>query len=456
MPEHWQRIRPILESALELEPESRPAYVDSACAGDDGLRRELLSLLAVQSKNDHFLEEPAFELLRDDVAQVSLAPGTKLGEYEVQSVLGVGGMGEVYRARDPRLKRDVAIKILPSLVSADPDRLYRFKKEAQAAAALSHPHICTVYDIGDYHGQPFFVMELLDGQSLNERISGKPIPISELVDLAVQTSDALRAAHDKGIIHRDIKPANIFVSINRQIKILDFGLAKLVEKRRSATSASMSEAEIITASVLGTRWELMGTPAYLSPEQARCEEVDARTDIFSFGLLLYEMATGQRAFRGQTSGDLINAILHETPVKPSILNPAVPSGLERIILRGLEKVPSARYQSGSELLRDLQAFQKAQQHRKVWVTRVGVAAATLLLSTAVIVGINLSKSSINEAPDIIQRQVTSNPVNNAVYMAAISADGKQVAYTDLRGVHVRAIDTGEVHDIAIPPGLCFR
>jgi len=456
-PAQWQKVRPILESALELKPESRPAYVDSACSGDDGLRREVLSLLEDEKQSDHFLEEPAFELVRNVVAQLSLPPGTKLGEYELESVLGAGGMGEVYRARDPRLKRDVAIKILPSLVSADPDRLHRFKKEAQAAAALSHPHICTVYDIGDYHGQPFFVMELLEGQSLAERISGKPIPISELVVLAVQVCDAMRAAHDKGIIHRDIKPANIFLSANRQIKILDFGLAKLVEERRSAlTAASMSEAETITGSLPATGCGLMGTPAYLSPEQARGEEVDARTDVFSFGLVLYEMATRQRAFRGQTTGDLINAILYESPVKPSTLNPDVSANLEAIILRALEKAPSARYQSASELLHDLDEFQKAQQHRKAWTTWAAVAAATLLLSTAIVVGILLSKSSVNEAPDIIQRQVTSNPVNDSVYMAAISADGKQLAYTDLRGVHVRALDTGEVHEVSIPPGLCFR
>jgi serine/threonine protein kinase len=219
----------------------------------------------------------------------------------------------------------------------------------------------------------------------------------------------------------------------------------------------MTEAEIIASAMTRTRMgRLVGTPAYLSPEQARGEEVDARTDIFSLGLVLYEMATGHPTFRGQTSGELINAILHETPVKPSTLNPAVSSSLERIILKALGKTRNARYQSVSELLHDLNEFQKAKQRRVVWMTRVAVAAATLVLSTAAVVWIILSKSTVSEAPDIIQRQVTSNPVNDSVYMAAISGDGKQVAYTDLRGVHVRALDTGEVYDISVPPGLCFR
>src|SRR5262249_54298950 len=431
--------------------QQRSGFLAEACLDDPALRQEVESFLAL---DDH---EVPNGTLGSAASRVALPPGTRLGEYEVQSLLGAGGMGGVYRARDPRLCRHVAIKVLPLLVANDPDRLRRFEQEARAAAALNHPHICTVHDIGEYHGQPFFVMELLEGQSLNERIAGKPIPISDLIDLALQTCDALKAAHDKGIIHRDIKPANIFLSTNGQIKILDFGLAKLVEERRSAASAaSTSEAEISGGSLPGTRWGLLGTPAYLSPEQARGEKVDARTDIFSFGLLLYEMATGQRAFRGHTSEDLMEAILHETPVKPSILNPEVSSGLEKIILRALEKEASARYQSLSELLHDLRSFQKIQQPRKLWVTRVAVAAAALVLSTAVVVGILFSRNSVNEAPDIIQRQVTSNPVNDAVYMGAISADGKQVAYTDLHGVHVRTLDTGEVHDIPIPPGLCFR
>jgi len=450
--ERWQQIKVVLYDALETPPEQRSAFLARVCSDDRGMRQEVESFLAMGD------EQARSSFLQSSEIHVSLSPGTKLGEYEVQSLLGVGGMGEVYRARDPRLMRDVAIKVLPSLVSDDLDWLRRFEQEAQAAAALNHPRICTVHDVGDYGGQPFFVMELLEGRSLNERIADKAIPTPELVDLAVQTCDALQAAHDKGIIHRDIKPANIFLSTSGQIKILDFGLAKLVEERHSATiDGGTPEAEIVASRILATRCgRLMGTPAYLSPEQARGEEVDARTDIFSFGLVLYEMATGHPAFRGQTSGELINAILHKTPVKPSTLNPAVPGSLERIILKALDKTRTARYQSASELLNDLNEFQKATQRRTVWRIRVAVTAITLVLSTAVVVWAILSKSTVTEAPDIIQRQVTSNPVNDSVYVAAISADGKQVAYTDLHGVHVRALDSGQVSDVPILPGLCFR
>lgn len=199
----------------------------------------------------------------------------------------------------------------------------------------------------------------------------------------------------------------------------------------------------------------MGTPAYLSPEQARSEEVDARTDIFSFGLVLYEMATGRPTFRGQTSGELISAILHETPAKPSTVNPAVPSSLERIILKALEKERKTRYQSAEELLGDLTAFQRAKHLRALWTSRIALVAAALAISVAVVIAV-VSKRFTSEVPDIVQTQITSNLANDSVYIAAISSDGKEVAYTDLRGVHVRALDTGEVYDISVPPGLCFR
>ncbi len=309
-------VERIYLSASELEPRERKAYLDRACGSDDALRHEVELLL-------DFLEPVPTQAPDEPVR-----PGTQIGPYTIVDFLRAGGMGEVYKAADTRLDRIVAIKFLPGALASDAAALDRFHREACAASGLNHPHICTVHDIGDYQGRPFFVMELLEGQSLNEHIADKPMAISELVDFAVQICDALKAAHAKGIIHRDIKPANIFVLPNGKIKILDFGLAKLVEESHSAsTTAALTDTGTI-GSVTRTRpGRLMGTPAYLSPEQARGEEVDTRTDIFSFGLVLYEMATGRPTFRGQTSGELINAILRETPVRPSALNPAVPGSL---------------------------------------------------------------------------------------------------------------------------------
>jgi eukaryotic-like serine/threonine-protein kinase len=444
--ERRSEIERLYFSASELEPAARVAYLERMCGSDLDLRREVESLL-------EFLEP-----VPSQTPDTPVPSGEQIGPYTILEFLRAGGMGEVYKARDTRLGRTVAIKFLPSVLADNAAALDRFQREACAASALNHPRICTVHDIGDYRGRPFFVMELLEGQSLNERISGKPVPVPELADLAAQTCDALQAAHAKGIVHRDIKPANIFLTANGQIKILDFGLAKLVEESHStATTVTATEAEIIARAITRTRiGRLMGTPAYLSPEQARGEEVDARTDIFSFGLVLYEMATGRPAFRGQTSGELINAILHETPPKPSALNPAVPSSLEQIILKALEKERKVRYQSAKELLTDLGEFQKAKQLRAAWRARLVIAAAALALTTGMVIAIILSKGSVNDAPNIVQRQVTSNPINDSVYVAAISDDGKEVAYTDLRGVHVRALGTGEVYDISVPPGLCFR
>jgi non-specific serine/threonine protein kinase len=268
-------------------------------------------------------------------------------------------MGEVYKARDTRLDRIVAIKFLPHAFAADPAALERFQREARAASALNHPRICTIHDLGEHQGRPYFVMECLEGRSLRERIGGKPLPIPELLDLAVQICDALQAAHSKGIVHRDIKSANIFVTAGGQIKILDFGLAKYGAEPRTP-GAHSTRGDLEWAGVTLTRpGSVMGTLAYLSPEQARGEEVDARSDIFSLGVVLYEMSTGRPAFRAETAEELIQAIIHASPAAPSALNPTVAGGLERVILKTLEKDTHSRYQSAAALLVDLEQFQRS-------------------------------------------------------------------------------------------------
>ena len=356
--DRWREIETLYHSACERKPEERRSYLVSACGGDESLRLEVESLLAHEELAANFLETHE-STTPGNAVEASVPAGEQIGPYLVLEFLQKGGMGEVYKARDMRLDRTVAIKFLPRALAADPTAVERFQREVRAASSLNHPRICTVHDVGEFHGRPFLVMEFLEGQSLRDRIAGGPLPIAELMDLAVQICDALKAAHAKGIVHRDIKPGNIFITAGGQIKILDFGLAKRSGEARAVAEATVFAADKQTAAT-GTRititrpGSIAGTLAYLSPEQARSEEVDSRTDIYSLGVVLYQMATGRPTFRAETSEELIGAILHQTPIKPSVLNPPVPASLERIILKALEKEPTARYQSVADLLADLE------------------------------------------------------------------------------------------------------
>ncbi len=282
---------------------------------------------------------------------MALNPGTKLGPYDIESLLGAGGMGEVYRARDARLNRMVAIKVLPKSFSADADRLMRFSQEARAAAALNHPNILSIFDIGEEQGAPYIVSELLEGTTLREQVRNGPLPVRKAIDCGLQTARGLAAAHDKGIVHRDLKPENIFVTDDGRVKILDFGLAKLT--RPEASSAG---GDTLTAQVNTEPGQVLGTAGYMSPEQVRGRAADHRADIFAFGSILYEMLSGKRAFRGESPADTMSAILKEEPDELSETGRNIPVPLERIVRHCLEKNPAQRFQSAGDVAFNLEAL----------------------------------------------------------------------------------------------------
>jgi len=349
--ERWQQVNDLFQSAAERAPEERAAFLDEACHGDEGLCREVESLLASYERAENFIESPAFEVAPELVTndRAGAMVGELIGHYRIESLIGVGGMGEVYLARDERLGRKVALKLLPKRLTADETQLTRFKTEARSASALNHPNILTVYEIGAEGNRQFIAMEFIEGMTLRASLAHGRMNLHAALEIAVQVASALAAAHETGVVHRDIKPENIMLRPDGYAKVLDFGIAKLTEQR----SAS-DHHEVGTTAVLQTRPGLvLGTGHYMSPEQTRGQKVDARSDIWSLGVVLYEMVGGNPPFRGETPSDCIASILKTEPPPLSDVLSIVPLKLESILHKALRKNRDERYQTIKEMLADL-------------------------------------------------------------------------------------------------------
>ena len=438
--DRWKNVQRLFHGALELAAgDERARFLDSACANDPDLRAEVESLLVSNDRAGSFLES---SILDDEVGAAVLAAGTRLGPYEITSLLGVGGMGEIYRARDTRLARDVAIKVLPAGLARNPERLSRFEQEARAASALNHPHIVALYDVGRERGLLYIVTELLQGQTLAERIAQGPVPVRKALDYVLQAARGLAAAHERGIVHRDVKPANLFVTDDGQVKILDFGLAKAVDPVLGATAEG--------APPPTTPGLAMGTVGYMSPEQVRGDPADYRSDQFSLGCVLYELLTGKAPFRRPTGAQTMAAVIEDEPVSIRERNPRVAEPVAWVVERCLAKDPAERYAATRDLARDLElAARRLSEKRAVreaggratrWTTlsRLGLAAALIALGVA---AAQLWRPRPPPVP--VVRFLTYSGHDSS---PAASPDGRMVAFSSFRegrrGIWIKQLGSG--------------
>ena len=411
-PERWQRVKELFDSASEREPGERAAFLDRECAGDEALRKEVETLLASHDDSASFMESPAVEDAAADLLsdEQKLQAGQRVGRYEVVGLIGEGGMGEVYLAHDTRLGRKVALKLLPAYLSKDKDRLRRFAQEARAASALSHPNVCMIHEVGETEeGRPFIAMEYVDGVTLRQHMERAGRNLSEVLDVAAQVASALTAAHEAGITHRDIKPENIMLRRDGYVKVLDFGLAKLAERQASRFfTKSRTRTGVKTEPGV-----VLGTAQYMSPEQARGLPVDARTDIWSLGVVLYEMASGRAPFEGSTTSDVIAAVLERESPPLARYAREVPEALEWVVAKALRKDREERYQTAKELLTDLRGLKQ----RLEFEAELERSAPPNRVSGAVLARSGGHAASTAQEPAARTAEVGAHPTSSAEYIA---------------------------------------
>ncbi|HSE40802.1 MAG TPA: protein kinase, partial [Acidobacteriota bacterium] len=401
-PERWKRIDEIFHAALDRNSSARETYLLAACKGDDSLRSEVEALIASHENESSLFQDPAADVAAALLTAQDPLIGINVSHYRILRRLGGGGMGVVYEAEDHQLGRHVALKFLPPELGTDQVALERFRREARAASALNHPNICTIHEISQHQRQPFIAMELMKGQTLKHKIGGRQLPIETVIDLAIQIADGLNVAHEEGIIHRDIKPANVFVTDRNHVKLLDFGLAKQI------SSSDTEVTEKSTLEQLTKTGATMGTVTYMSPEQIRGKHIDARSDLFSFGIVLYEMVTGRLPFVGDTSGEVLEAIFTKQPEAPVSLNPNVPMKLQEIINKALQKDPASRYSTVAEMRSDLQGVKPegyshvlSKFRSQTWIP-AAVALLVFFLIAIVFWSSRETKNTSTTAPPITQ------------------------------------------------------
>jgi len=459
-PDRLQQISQLFHEALLRAVPDRPAFLREACSDDEALRREVESLLAQDSSAGDFLKIPAVDLAARSIADVRHLAliGRQLGIYHVNALLGTGGMGEVYRARDPRMGREIAIKILPASFITDTDRLRRFDREVRAAAALNHPNIVVIHSVEQDGDLRFLTMELIEGKTLEEVIPKGGLPLDRILRLGIQLTEGVSAAHRLEMVHRDLKPANVMVTFDGRVKILDFGLAKFKAYEPASAATSATSTEPVTAGGM-----VVGTAAYMSPEQAEGKALDCRSDLFSLGTILYEMSTGERPFKGDTTLATITSILRDTPRPVTELNPGLPSELAGVVRRALSKDPEGRYQTAKDLQNDLEDIRVSldsgsplergprvvprTQATRLWQAGVAAFLIALALAGGLYTVLHL------RAP-LKNLQITQLTTSGNAERPAISPDGKFVAYIQHEGnvdsLWIRQTTTGSDAQIVRP------